>query len=141
MSGAHTSLVLSNLAPETTYEVALIPESNVHYFPPQTTRVTTLAGKMGTVVTTRGVTMSCFPCGFLPKGNLDICSLSSCCGNQAIPPGGLLPEAAGSASGEQRSCSRRTLRVRAVHPLVGTPWVRGEEKESAQSSSQPLSAD
>lgn len=47
VSGAHTSLVLSDLAPETTYEVALIPESNVHYFPPQTTRVTTLAGKMG----------------------------------------------------------------------------------------------
>lgn len=47
MSGAHSSLVLSDLAPETTYEVALIPESNVHYFPPQTTRVTTLAGKMG----------------------------------------------------------------------------------------------
>uniref|UniRef100_A0A8D0KT70 von Willebrand factor A domain-containing protein 1 n=1 Tax=Strix occidentalis caurina TaxID=311401 RepID=A0A8D0KT70_STROC len=43
VSGAHTSLLLSNLAPETTYEVALIPESNVHYFPPQTTRVTTLA--------------------------------------------------------------------------------------------------
>ncbi|XP_027754796.1 von Willebrand factor A domain-containing protein 1 [Empidonax traillii] len=43
VSGAHTSLVLSDLAPETTYEVALIPESNVHYFPPQTTRVTTLA--------------------------------------------------------------------------------------------------
>ncbi|KFQ28585.1 von Willebrand factor A domain-containing protein 1, partial [Merops nubicus] len=42
VSGAHTSLVLSNLAPETTYEVALIPESNVLYFPPQTTRVTTL---------------------------------------------------------------------------------------------------
>lgn len=51
VSGAHTSLTLSNLAPETTYEVALIPESNVHYFPPQTTRVTTLAGKTGTVVT------------------------------------------------------------------------------------------
>uniref|UniRef100_A0A8D0F1E1 von Willebrand factor A domain-containing protein 1 n=1 Tax=Strix occidentalis caurina TaxID=311401 RepID=A0A8D0F1E1_STROC len=51
VSGAHTSLLLSNLAPETTYEVALIPESNVHYFPPQTTRVTTLAGKMCTIVT------------------------------------------------------------------------------------------
>lgn len=51
VSGAHTSLMLSNLAPETTYEVALIPESNVHYFPPQTTRVTTLAGKMCTTVT------------------------------------------------------------------------------------------
>uniref|UniRef100_A0A8D0KTL4 von Willebrand factor A domain-containing protein 1 n=1 Tax=Strix occidentalis caurina TaxID=311401 RepID=A0A8D0KTL4_STROC len=49
VSGAHTSLLLSNLAPETTYEVALIPESNVHYFPPQTTRVTTLAGKMCTI--------------------------------------------------------------------------------------------
>uniref|UniRef100_A0A8B9FGN4 von Willebrand factor A domain-containing protein 1 n=1 Tax=Amazona collaria TaxID=241587 RepID=A0A8B9FGN4_9PSIT len=46
VSGAHTSFMLSNLAPETAYEVALIPESNVHYFPPQTTRVTTLAGKM-----------------------------------------------------------------------------------------------
>uniref|UniRef100_A0A8B9E6R7 von Willebrand factor A domain-containing protein 1 n=1 Tax=Anser cygnoides TaxID=8845 RepID=A0A8B9E6R7_ANSCY len=46
LSGAHTSFTLSNLAPETTYEVALVPESNVHYFPPQTTRVTTLAGKM-----------------------------------------------------------------------------------------------
>ncbi|KAM9521094.1 von Willebrand factor A domain-containing protein 1 [Guaruba guarouba] len=43
VSGAHTSFMLSNLAPETAYEVALIPESNVHYFPPQTTRVTTLA--------------------------------------------------------------------------------------------------
>ncbi|KFV47633.1 von Willebrand factor A domain-containing protein 1, partial [Tyto alba] len=43
VSGAHTSHMLSNLAPETTYEVALIPESNIHYFPPQTTRVTTLA--------------------------------------------------------------------------------------------------
>uniref|UniRef100_A0A8C2TF68 von Willebrand factor A domain-containing protein 1 n=1 Tax=Coturnix japonica TaxID=93934 RepID=A0A8C2TF68_COTJA len=42
VSGAHTSLTLSNLAPETTYEVALIPESNVHYFSPQTIRVTTL---------------------------------------------------------------------------------------------------
>lgn len=51
VSGAHTSLTLSNLAPETTYEVALIPESNIHYFPPQTTRVTTLAGKTRTVVT------------------------------------------------------------------------------------------
>uniref|UniRef100_A0A8C5X667 von Willebrand factor A domain-containing protein 1 n=1 Tax=Malurus cyaneus samueli TaxID=2593467 RepID=A0A8C5X667_9PASS len=47
VSGAVTSLVLSDLEPETTYEVALIPESNVHYFPPQTTRVTTLAGKTG----------------------------------------------------------------------------------------------
>uniref|UniRef100_A0A8C2THZ2 von Willebrand factor A domain-containing protein 1 n=1 Tax=Coturnix japonica TaxID=93934 RepID=A0A8C2THZ2_COTJA len=46
VSGAHTSLTLSNLAPETTYEVALIPESNVHYFSPQTIRVTTLAGKV-----------------------------------------------------------------------------------------------
>lgn len=42
VSGAHTSLTLSNLAPETTYEVALVPESNIHYFPPQTIRVTTL---------------------------------------------------------------------------------------------------
>jgi len=45
VSGDHSSLVLSDLAPETTYEVALIPESNVHYFPPQMTRVTTLAGE------------------------------------------------------------------------------------------------
>ncbi|XP_071305011.1 von Willebrand factor A domain-containing protein 1 isoform X4 [Agelaius tricolor] len=43
--GAQSSLVLSQLAPGTTYEVALIPESNVHYFPPQRTRVTTLPGK------------------------------------------------------------------------------------------------
>uniref|UniRef100_A0A8B9ZLM7 von Willebrand factor A domain-containing protein 1 n=1 Tax=Anas platyrhynchos TaxID=8839 RepID=A0A8B9ZLM7_ANAPL len=43
LSGAHTSFTVSNLMPETTYEVALVPESNVHYFPPQTTRVTTLA--------------------------------------------------------------------------------------------------
>ncbi|NXI29047.1 VWA1 protein, partial [Sterrhoptilus dennistouni] len=49
VSGAHTSLVLSDLAPETTYEVALIPESNVHYFPPQTTRVTTLAEEISPV--------------------------------------------------------------------------------------------
>lgn len=37
--------MLSDLAPQTTYEVVLIPESNVHYFPSQSTRVTTLAGK------------------------------------------------------------------------------------------------
>lgn len=49
VSGAHTSLVLSDLAPETTYEVALIPESNVHYFPTQTTRVTTLAEEISPV--------------------------------------------------------------------------------------------
>ncbi|NWU44190.1 VWA1 protein, partial [Hylia prasina] len=49
VSGALTSLVLSDLAPETTYEVALIPESNVHYFPPQTTRVTTLAEEISPV--------------------------------------------------------------------------------------------
>ncbi|NXK66790.1 VWA1 protein, partial [Sylvietta virens] len=49
VSGAHTSLVLSGLAPETTYEVALVPESNVHYFPPQTTRVTTLAEEISPV--------------------------------------------------------------------------------------------
>ncbi|XP_066059136.1 von Willebrand factor A domain-containing protein 1 isoform X1 [Chamaea fasciata] len=49
VSGAQTSLVLSDLAPETTYEVALIPESNVHYFPPQTTRVTTLAEEISPV--------------------------------------------------------------------------------------------
>lgn len=85
MSGAHTSLVLSNLAPETTYEVALIPESNVHYFPPQTTRVTTLAGKVGTVAAPRGEPplsiRSCFTCGFLPKV-LDLCTLSSCSGTR-----------------------------------------------------------
>lgn len=51
VSGAHTSLTLSNLAPETAYEVVLIPESNIHYFPPQTTRVTTLPGKIHTAVT------------------------------------------------------------------------------------------
>ncbi|NWV38591.1 VWA1 protein, partial [Grantiella picta] len=49
VSGAQTSLVLSDLAPETTYEVALIPESNVHYFPAQTTRVTTLAEEISPV--------------------------------------------------------------------------------------------
>ncbi|NWV61355.1 VWA1 protein, partial [Malurus elegans] len=49
VSGAVTSLVLSDLEPETTYEVALIPESNVHYFPPQTTRVTTLAEEISPV--------------------------------------------------------------------------------------------
>uniref|UniRef100_A0A8B9TUU9 von Willebrand factor A domain-containing protein 1 n=1 Tax=Anas platyrhynchos TaxID=8839 RepID=A0A8B9TUU9_ANAPL len=54
LSGAHTSFTVSNLMPETTYEVALVPESNVHYFPPQTTRVTTLAGKMHSVVTKGG---------------------------------------------------------------------------------------
>uniref|UniRef100_A0A8C6Z4V4 von Willebrand factor A domain-containing protein 1 n=1 Tax=Nothoprocta perdicaria TaxID=30464 RepID=A0A8C6Z4V4_NOTPE len=48
--GAHTTLVLSDLSPETTYQVALIPESNVHYIPPQTTKVTTLAGKMCTTL-------------------------------------------------------------------------------------------
>ncbi|NXO23992.1 VWA1 protein, partial [Cisticola juncidis] len=40
--GGDTSLVLSGLAPETTYEVTLIPESNLHYVPPQSTTVTTL---------------------------------------------------------------------------------------------------
>ncbi|NXO78100.1 VWA1 protein, partial [Sitta europaea] len=49
VSGALTSLVLSDLAPETTYEVALIPESNVHFFPPQATRVTTLAEEISPV--------------------------------------------------------------------------------------------
>uniref|UniRef100_A0A803VH09 von Willebrand factor A domain-containing protein 1 n=1 Tax=Ficedula albicollis TaxID=59894 RepID=A0A803VH09_FICAL len=49
VSGALTSLVLSDLTPETTYEVALIPESNVHYFPPQSTRVTTLAEEISPV--------------------------------------------------------------------------------------------
>ncbi|XP_064253257.1 von Willebrand factor A domain-containing protein 1 isoform X2 [Passer domesticus] len=42
VSGALSSLLLTSLAPETTYEVALTPESNVHYFPAQRTRVTTL---------------------------------------------------------------------------------------------------
>uniref|UniRef100_A0A8B9NVD8 von Willebrand factor A domain-containing protein 1 n=1 Tax=Apteryx owenii TaxID=8824 RepID=A0A8B9NVD8_APTOW len=51
VSGAHTNLMLSSLAPETTYQVALIPESNMHYIPPQTTRVTTLAGKTCTTLT------------------------------------------------------------------------------------------
>lgn len=50
VSGAHTSLTLSNLAPETTYEVALVPESNIHYFPPQTIRVITLTGKVCTAL-------------------------------------------------------------------------------------------
>ncbi|NWW79460.1 VWA1 protein, partial [Climacteris rufus] len=49
VSGAHSSLVLSDLAPETTYEVALIPESNMHYFPPQTTRVSTLPEEISPV--------------------------------------------------------------------------------------------
>ncbi|XP_050838507.1 von Willebrand factor A domain-containing protein 1 isoform X3 [Serinus canaria] len=43
--GAQSSLVLSQLAPGTTYEVTLVPESNERYFPPQSTRVTTLPGK------------------------------------------------------------------------------------------------
>ncbi|XP_019367395.1 PREDICTED: von Willebrand factor A domain-containing protein 1 isoform X2 [Gavialis gangeticus] len=42
VSGDRTSLLLNDLAPETTYKVVLIPESNTHYIPPQTTRVTTL---------------------------------------------------------------------------------------------------
>lgn len=42
LSGDHTSMVVSHLAPQTTYEVALIPESNERYISPQTTRVTTL---------------------------------------------------------------------------------------------------
>uniref|UniRef100_A0A8D0LB53 von Willebrand factor A domain-containing protein 1 n=1 Tax=Sphenodon punctatus TaxID=8508 RepID=A0A8D0LB53_SPHPU len=42
LSGDHTGLSLSNLSPQTTYEVVLIPESNERYMPPQTTRVTTL---------------------------------------------------------------------------------------------------
>ncbi|NXI15068.1 VWA1 protein, partial [Irena cyanogastra] len=42
LPGALSSLVLSQLAPNTTYEVALTPESNVRFFPRQTTRVTTL---------------------------------------------------------------------------------------------------
>ncbi|NXD25735.1 VWA1 protein, partial [Spelaeornis formosus] len=49
LSGALTSLVLSELAPETTYEVALIPESNVRFFPPQSARVTTLAEEISPV--------------------------------------------------------------------------------------------
>ncbi|XP_024057445.2 von Willebrand factor A domain-containing protein 1 [Terrapene carolina triunguis] len=42
VSGDHTGLFLSDLSPDTTYEVVLVPESNEHYIPPQTTRVTTL---------------------------------------------------------------------------------------------------
>ncbi|XP_074832003.1 von Willebrand factor A domain-containing protein 1 [Carettochelys insculpta] len=42
VSGDHTSLFLSSLSADTTYEVVLIPESNVQYIPPQSTRVTTL---------------------------------------------------------------------------------------------------
>ncbi|XP_041275756.1 von Willebrand factor A domain-containing protein 1 [Onychostruthus taczanowskii] len=49
VSGALSSLVLTNLAPGTTYEVALIPESNVHYFPAQRTRVTTLPEEISPV--------------------------------------------------------------------------------------------
>uniref|UniRef100_A0A670JCJ2 von Willebrand factor A domain-containing protein 1 n=1 Tax=Podarcis muralis TaxID=64176 RepID=A0A670JCJ2_PODMU len=45
LTGDHTSFLVSNLVPQTTYEVALIPESNERYMPPQTTRVTTLEGK------------------------------------------------------------------------------------------------
>uniref|UniRef100_A0A7M4DW94 von Willebrand factor A domain-containing protein 1 n=1 Tax=Crocodylus porosus TaxID=8502 RepID=A0A7M4DW94_CROPO len=44
VSGDRTSLLLNDLAPETTYKVVLIPESNTQYIPPQTTRVTTLQG-------------------------------------------------------------------------------------------------
>ncbi|XP_029434403.1 von Willebrand factor A domain-containing protein 1 [Rhinatrema bivittatum] len=40
--GDHTGVTVSNLAPETTYEVTLIPESNIQYLHPQSTRVTTL---------------------------------------------------------------------------------------------------
>ncbi|XP_053256712.1 von Willebrand factor A domain-containing protein 1 [Podarcis raffonei] len=42
LTGDHTSFLVNNLVPQTTYEVALIPESNERYMPPQTTRVTTL---------------------------------------------------------------------------------------------------
>uniref|UniRef100_A0A6J0SWC4 von Willebrand factor A domain-containing protein 1 n=1 Tax=Pogona vitticeps TaxID=103695 RepID=A0A6J0SWC4_9SAUR len=42
MPGDHTTIVVNNLMPQTTYEVALIPESNERYIPPQVTRVTTL---------------------------------------------------------------------------------------------------
>ncbi|XP_062821848.1 von Willebrand factor A domain-containing protein 1 [Anolis carolinensis] len=42
MPGDHTSAVVRDLQPETTYEVALVPESNEKYIPPQVTRVTTL---------------------------------------------------------------------------------------------------
>uniref|UniRef100_A0A8B9TUG4 von Willebrand factor A domain-containing protein 1 n=1 Tax=Anas platyrhynchos TaxID=8839 RepID=A0A8B9TUG4_ANAPL len=71
LSGAHTSFTVSNLMPETTYEVALVPESNVHYFPPQTTRVTTLAGKMHSVVT-KGGRMS--PQDVKPAGQPLLCT-------------------------------------------------------------------
>ncbi|XP_030041504.1 von Willebrand factor A domain-containing protein 1 isoform X1 [Microcaecilia unicolor] len=42
VTGDQTGVIVSNLAPETTYEVTLIPETNVHYMHPQTIRVTTL---------------------------------------------------------------------------------------------------
>ncbi|KAJ7306420.1 hypothetical protein JRQ81_009769 [Phrynocephalus forsythii] len=42
MPGDHTTIVVDNLMPQTTYEVALIPESNERYITPQVTRVTTL---------------------------------------------------------------------------------------------------
>ncbi|XP_054857871.1 von Willebrand factor A domain-containing protein 1 isoform X2 [Eublepharis macularius] len=42
LTGDHTTILVGSLAPQTTYEVALIPESNERYIPPQTTRVTTL---------------------------------------------------------------------------------------------------
>uniref|UniRef100_A0A8D0DKW0 von Willebrand factor A domain-containing protein 1 n=1 Tax=Salvator merianae TaxID=96440 RepID=A0A8D0DKW0_SALMN len=42
LTGDHTTIVVGSLKPQTTYEVALIPESNERYLPPQTTRVTTL---------------------------------------------------------------------------------------------------
>lgn len=42
LTGDHTNFVVDQLASQTTYEVALIPESNERYIPPQTTRVTTL---------------------------------------------------------------------------------------------------
>ncbi|XP_057895449.1 von Willebrand factor A domain-containing protein 1 [Melospiza georgiana] len=47
--GAQSSLVLTQLAPATTYEVALTPESNVRYVPPQRTRVTTLPEEISPV--------------------------------------------------------------------------------------------
>ncbi|XP_015261676.1 PREDICTED: von Willebrand factor A domain-containing protein 1 isoform X1 [Gekko japonicus] len=42
LTGDHTTILVVGLVPQTTYEVALVPESNERYIPPQTTRVTTL---------------------------------------------------------------------------------------------------
>ncbi|KAM4652588.1 von Willebrand factor A domain-containing protein 1 [Discoglossus pictus] len=42
LPGDQTTLVLSGLPPDTTYNVTLIPESNVQYFQPQTIQVSTM---------------------------------------------------------------------------------------------------